>query len=68
MSAPAPAIAKVVNHGDERAATKDDMDNLETRINAAFAGIHSGLAAIRWAIDLLAAFVFAIGLRVFGLL
>ena len=64
----AEAIAKVVNHGDERAATKDDVDNLETRINAAFAGIRSELATIRWVIGLLAAFVFTIGLRIFGLL
>ena len=64
----AEAIAKVVNHSDERAATKDDIDNLETRINAAFAGIRSELATIRWAIGLLAAFVFTIGLRIFGLL
>ena len=64
----AEAIAKAINRGDERAATKNDLDNLETRINAMLAGIRSELGTIRWTFGLLAAFVFAIGLRVFGLL
>ena len=108
----AEAIAQVVHHGDERAATKADLDqlraatkaDLDTAIAALRAelkadtallradldtitgrlradldtaaasmttrldGMRSELGTMRWTIGLLAAFVFAIGLRIFGLL
>lgn len=122
----AEAIAKIVHHGDERAATKADLEQLRaatqtdldrlraatqtdleqlraalraatkadldtaitalraefkadiallradldtatTRLTARMDGMRSELGTIRWAIGLLAAFNFAIGLRVFGL-
>ena len=40
------------------------IDGLEGRID----GLHRELVTIRWSLGLVAAFVFAIGLRVFGLL
>ena len=46
-------------------ATKADLAGLATK--AELAAVRSELATIRWAIGLLAAFMFAIGLRVFGL-
>ena len=62
------------------AANKADIDTaiagLETRLMSALAakadkselaGIRAELATIRWAIGLLAAFMLAIGLRVFGI-
>ena len=58
-----------------RAATKADIDTATTDLRAGIAhvaarldGVRSELGAMRWAIGLLAAFVFAIGLRIFGLL
>ena len=41
--------------------TKADLDT-------AIAAVKAETATVRWAIGLLAAFVFAIGLRVFGLI
>ena len=49
----------------EALATKADLAGLVTK--ADLAAVCSELATIRWAIGLLAAFMFAIGLRVFGL-
>ena len=46
-------------------ATKADLAGLATK--AELAAVCSELATIRWSIGLLAAFMFAIGLRVFGL-
>ena len=46
-------------------ATKADLAGLATK--ADLAAVRSELATIRWSIGLLAAFMFAIGLRVFGL-
>ena len=45
--------------------TKADLAGLVTK--ADLAAVCSELATIRWSIGLLAAFMFAIGLRVFGL-
>ena len=45
--------------------TKADLAGLVTK--ADLAAVRSELATIRWSIGLLAAFMFAIGLRVFGL-
>ena len=56
-------------------ATKADLETaiakLETRLRndlATKGDLRDALASIRWAIGLLAAFVFAVGLRVFGLI
>ena len=65
MSASAPAGA-----GHDELATKADLraaiDPLATK--ADLASVRAELGTIRWAIGLLAAFMFAIGLRVFGVL
>lgn len=56
-----------------RLATKADLAKLEARLRsdratkADVTGIRSELAGIRWTVGLSAAFVFAIGLRIFGL-
>ena len=66
----AEAIAQVINHGDERGVSKADLREavagLATR--AELSAIRDAIAGMRWTIGLLAAFMFAIGLRVFGLL
>ena len=60
--------------GHDELATKADLRNaiepLATKadLNAAIASVRAELGAIRWSIGLLAAFMFAIGLRVFGIL
>ena len=60
-----------------RAATKADLAELETRLTntlatkadkADLAGLRAELGTIRWSVGLIAAFLFAIGLRVFGLI
>ena len=48
----------------EQLATKADLAGLRTEI----ASVRTELGTIRWSIGLLAAFMFAIGLRVFGIL
>lgn len=45
-----------------------DMRTEVTEVRAEVRALRAELATIRWTIGLLAAFVFAIGLRVFGLL
>ena len=56
--------------GHDELATKADLraaiDPLATK--ADLASVRTELGTIRWAIGLLAAFMFAIGLRVFGVL
>ena len=64
----AEAIAKAIAHGDERAATKSDLDTAVAGVRMDITAVRSELATIRWTIGLLAAFMFAIGLRVFGIL
>ena len=60
--------------GHDELATKADLrtaiEPLATKadLNAAIASVRAELGTIRWAIGLLAAFMFAIGLRVFGIL
>ena len=53
-----------------RTETKADLAELETRLRSAtqadIAGLRAEIRTIRWAIGLIAAFLFAIGLRVFG--
>ena len=51
--------------GHDELATKADLATLETRLRA---DLRAELGTIRWAVGLLAAFMFATGLRVFGLL
>lgn len=53
-----------------RQAITADRDDLATKTDLAelHDALRSELATIRWAIGLLAAFVFAIGLRVFGVI
>ena len=46
-------------------ATKADLAALETRLRA---DLRAELGTIRWAVGLLTAFMFATGLRVFGIL
>ena len=57
---------ELVTKADLRAA----IDPLATKadLNAAIASVRAELGTIRWSIGLLAAFMFAIGLRVFGIL
>ena len=61
----------------EALATKADLAELETRLSntlatkadkADLAGLRAELGTIRWTVGLIAAFLFAIGLRVFGLI
>ncbi len=73
--APAVAIVNTVRDaaGADRAdlATKADLAEVKAdlaEVKAGLAGVRSELATIRWTIGLLAAFMFAIGLRVFGIL
>ena len=60
--------------GHDEPATKADLrtaiEPLATKadLNAATASVRAELVAIRWSIGVLAAFMFAIGLRVFGIL
>ena len=52
-------------------ATKGDIARLETsieRLDGRIDGLRTELGTMRWTIGLLAAFMFAIGLRVFGIL
>ena len=50
--------------------TRADLEPLATKadLNAAVASVRAALGTIRWTIGLIAAFLFAIGLRVFGLI
>ena len=68
--------AAAAGHSDlaTKADLKADLATLETRLRADLAtkediaAVRAELATIRWTIGLLAAFMFAIGLRVFGIL
>ena len=50
------------------AELKGDVAALRTETKAAVASLHAQLGTIRWAVGLIAAFTFAVGLRVFGLI
>ena len=60
--------------GHDALATKADLAALETRLRntlstkADLAGLRAELGTVRWTVGLIAAFLFAIGLRVFGLI
>ena len=49
-------------------AMKADVAALRTETKTAIASLRAELGSIRWAVGLMAAFTFAIGLRVFGLI
>ena len=73
--APAVAIVNTVRDaaGADRGelATRADLADVRTDladVRADVRAVRAELGTIRWAIGLLAAFMFAIGLRVFGLL
>ena len=51
-----------------RTAMKTDVASLRTELKADVASLRAELGTIRWAVGLMAAFTFAIGLRVFGLI
>ena len=50
--------------------TRADLEPLATKadLNASIASVRAELGTIRWTVGLIAAFLFAIGLRVFGLI
>ena len=50
--------------------TRADLEPLATKadLNASIASVRAELGTIRWIVGLIAAFPFAIGLRVFGLI
>ena len=60
----AETLRHAITANREDLATKGDISSVRADIS----GVRAELVTIRWAIGLLAAFVFAIGLRVFGLL
>ena len=59
----APAIAA-------QTVTRADLEPLATKadLNASIASVRAELGIIRWTVGLIAAILFAIGLRVFGLI
>ena len=59
-------VAAGADHAD--LATKADVAALRTEVKAAIASLRAELGSIRWAVGSMAAFTFAIGLRVFGLI
>ncbi len=59
------ALATKADLAELRADMQADMAALETRLRA---DLRAELGTIRWSVGLIAAFLFAIGLRVFGLI
>ena len=51
-----------------RTATQTDIAGLRTATQSDIAGLRAELGTVRWAVGLIAAFLFVIGLRVFGLI
>ena len=51
-----------------RAASQADIAGLRAASQADIAGLRAELGTVRWAVGLIAAFLFVIGLRVFGLI
>ena len=60
-------VRDAVGSDRENLATKSDIADLRAEL-ATKADLRDALSGIRWVIGLLAAFMFAIGLRVFGVL
>ena len=60
-------VRDAVGSDRDNLATKSDIADLRAEL-ATKADLRDALSGIRWAIGLLAAFMFAIGLRVFGIL
>ena len=52
----------------EPLATKNELAEFRAATKAEIAGVRAELGTIRWSVGLIAAFMFAIGLRVFGLI
>ena len=65
-------LATKADIAELRADTQGDLAELESRlrtaIQAEIAGLRAELGTVRWAVGLVAAFLFVIGLRVFGLI
>ena len=51
-----------------RAVTQSDIASLRTATQTDIAGLRAELGTVRWSVGLIAAFLFIIGLRVFGLI
>ena len=72
------AVRQAVSADRGELVTKVDLADLETRLmntlatkaelNASIASVRVELGTIRWTVGLIAAFLFVIGLRVFGLI
>ena len=60
-------VRDAVGSDRDNLTTKSDIADLRAEL-ATKADLRDALSGIRWAIGLLAAFMFAIGLRVFGIL
>ena len=64
--------ATKANIAELRADTQGDLAELESRLRTAIqadiAGLRAEFGTVRWAVGLIAAFLFVIGLRVFGLI
>ena len=60
------ALATKADLAELRADTKAEFAHLATK--ADLASVRAEIGTIRWAVGLIAAFLFAIGLRVFGLI
>ena len=59
-------VAAGADHAD--LATKADIAALKASIDARIDSLRAELGTVRWAVGLIAAFLFVIGLRVFGLI
>ena len=55
----AEAIAKVVNHGDERAATKADLDTFAITLSSEIRAVSSRISTLQWVIGIQSAFTLA---------
>ena len=55
----AEAIAKAINHGDERAITKADLDTAINGVRSEVASVRSELATVRWVVGIQSAVTLA---------
>ena len=55
----AEAIAKVVNHGDKRAATKADLDTVATALRSEIRSVSSRISTLQWVVGIQSAFTLA---------
>ena len=63
-----PPASRALEPKPSPTATKPDLDNAVAGLRMDITAVRAELATIRWTIGMLAAFMFAIGLRVFGML